>query len=230
MAVLGTPNVKLSNFGASATQQTTDPWVPLADTVYFLLVAAGRTDGLSTAPVSLVGNGNFIWNLIDTQAQDNGNVTLAAYWGISTSPVSGSLVMSWPTAHNATWYIVEQSAADRDIAVTQSNSATNINTTDISVLLNTLEVGASTFIFSAINSTSATVTLEAGYFPLGTQLTNTVPSMKVALAYNPSGDATPSVTYSSTNIKTMIAFEINPAADGGTLGTWTYGREVRIGG
>jgi hypothetical protein len=223
---ISSPSLKITPVAlAAAGTQTITSWTPSPGVAYGLYVCGGRTTNDAVQPNSVVGNG-ITWGFVTTQPAASGNLQAALYVGSTMSPVSEGTVISYTVAHALHAWVVELLGVDTASAVRQSNGATTTSTSASVGLASAPNSDSMTMIFVASNSISQTLSSSVDT-DMGSQATGSSPSLRTAVGYALPGVQTNTYTASGTASKALIAAEFNAGA--GSLGSWAYGKEVRIG-
>lgn len=202
-----------SGTNAADAANYTIPTVTVShDARLVLFVTSGRTDG-TAAKASTVDGFSSTWHEVQSGVVNSGNLYSSVYTA-QVDPGSSTVGVSFPAVQqNFSWRLV--ATASKADSIVQSVSTYSSSTSPAASLPAAVTAGNATLGFIAALSTSQTIAAGSGYSQIGTQYTNTTPTIRGAAEWRADGTKTVNFTASGTTQKTIIALEI--AADGNVV-------------
>lgn len=197
-----------------ASSYATPSISPTGSALVLAFVVNGRTDGTSSKPTGLSGNG-LTWVEILTGTTPNGNVTGTLYRAMGASPSSGAVTISFSgTQHNCAWHVIQATNVDTSGtngsgAVVQAQTETpDTDQTPEIILNNAIGSGNASLGFFVANSTSATWAPGSGYTRLGTDNAITSPTLESLVEYDVTGTTTVNADYAQGSGKVYFGIEV----------------------
>ncbi|HEX2174074.1 MAG TPA: hypothetical protein VHL09_16705 [Dehalococcoidia bacterium] len=178
-----------ANFdSATKSVYTTESFTPEANTNYTLFVVNGKTAGGGDKPSTVSGAGLTWTEKFDATVQANQKITL--YQGISASPSTGAITVTFSASQDAClWFVVKTPGRELVIDVEQAGGTGTLNPTTGAITA--LEADCIPWVFCSINSTSGTVEPGAAFTKLGDSVSASSPSLKASLGYTLDDTQTP---------------------------------------
>lgn len=200
---------------SSATNYNTDSFTPVANRLYLLVIAAGKTTA-DTDP-TVTGGGLGTWTLVQGNQQGTGNQRIMVFRAMSASPGSAAAVnISWGgvTWGNCAWKIIEFDGVDTSGTNGSGAIAESVQGDDSSgpFTVSLSSVAADNYVLGCIvQNASTTLSASAGFTMLGDQPTLTGPSVGLGVEYSTTQQNPISFTSSGSPATALIGVEIQAA-------------------